>query len=58
MKDWLRNIGESALNPKEKERAAKEAAIAMWENDTERNIKNLRVVRGADGLPVDIVMKS
>lgn len=58
MKDWLRSIGESVLNPKEKERAAKEAAIAAWEADVERNTEHLRVVRGADGLPVEIVMKS
>ncbi len=58
MIDLLRYIGESVLNRKERGRAAKETAIALWENDPERNPENLKVVRGADGLSVEIVMKS
>ena len=58
MKDWLRNLGKSVFSPKEKERAAKESAIAAWENNPERNTEKLKVVRGADGLPVEIVIIS
>ena len=58
MKDLLRNIGESVFSPEERERTAKEAAIVAWESDPERNPENLKVVRGANGFPVEIVMRS
>jgi hypothetical protein len=58
MKDLLRNVGESVLNPQKREREVKETAIAAWENDPDRKARQLKVVRGADGLPVEIVMKS
>ena len=57
MKDLLRNIGDYILNPKEKERAAKQAAIAAWEGDTDANSSGWKAVRGQDGLPVEVIMK-
>lgn len=55
--DILRNLAESVVNPKSKELAEKETAITSWENDLERNAEKLKVVRGADGRPVEIVME-
>lgn len=57
MFDRLKALGESVLNPKEREKVAKEAAITAWENNPETNAENYKVVRGTDGRPVEIIMK-
>lgn len=55
--DTLRNLAESVTNPNKKELAKKEAAVTSWEHDLEKNAGKLKVVRGSDKAPVEVIMK-
>ena len=56
--DRLRALGESVLNSGETAKVAKEAAIVAYENDPKRNSAKHIIVRGSNGIPVEVIMKN
>ncbi len=48
---------DTLIHPHQTELQNKQAAIDAWENDPEIKPKNLKVVRGEDGLAVEVSLK-
>lgn len=51
-------MGGSNLDNETKTKPTIEEAIQAWENDPKKNADGYKIVRGTDGLPVEILYKS